>query len=230
MQLAQMRELAHVTESSPGSLHPGVEGGGSQLSDEELVVAAQSGDSCAMGELLSRHQKMLYSFARRYTANAEGAHDLVQETMLRALKNIGRFRREARFATWLVAIVIREALSIKRKEKGLQWVVVDEKASKFDRKCIANLTDVRKNPEQRFLQQELSSVLHREILRLHPRYRLLLQAWVLDETSIEQVAHSLGITPSAAKSRLHRARHSLSTAMRSSWSTCAHVNIERRTA
>ena len=230
MQLAHIPELAHVTESSPGPLPQGMQGGGRHRSDEELVVAAQDGDSSALGELFGRHQKMLYSFARRYTANAEEAHDLVQETMLRALRNIGRFRGEARFATWLVAIVIRAALSVKRKEKCVQWVVLDEQMTEFDRMCIANLSDVRPNPEQTYVQQELRSVLRREILRLHPRYRLVLQACVLDESPIEQVARSLGITPGAAKSRLHRARHSLSAALRRPVAACARVNIAGRTA
>jgi RNA polymerase sigma-70 factor (ECF subfamily) len=207
-----------------------MQGGGRHRSDEELVVAAQDGDSSALGELFGRHQKMLYSFARRYTANAEEAHDLVQETMLRALRNIGRFRGEARFATWLVAIVIRAALSLKRKEKCLQWLALDEQVTEFDRMCITQFADARPNPEQIYLQQELRSVLRREILRLHPRYRLVLQACVLEESPIEQVARSLGISPGAAKSRLHRARHSLSAALRGPGAACTRINIGARTA
>ena len=88
MQLEYKPELAPSSELSPGALLQAKEGGGWQRSDEELVIAAQNGESSALGELLGRHQKMLYCFARRYTANSDEANDLVQETMLRACGNI----------------------------------------------------------------------------------------------------------------------------------------------
>src|SRR5271166_6261783 len=117
MQLGCKPEQALASEYSPGILIQAIEGGGQQRSDEELVIAAQNGESCALGELFGRHQKKLYCFARRYAANADEAHDLVQETMLRAFRNIGSFRRESRFATWLTTIAINTALTNKRKEK-----------------------------------------------------------------------------------------------------------------
>jgi RNA polymerase sigma-70 factor (ECF subfamily) len=228
MQVVRIPELAHVTELSPGTLAQGIQGGERQLSDEELVFAAQNGNSHALGELFGRHQKMLYNLARRYVANSEEAHDLVQETMLRAWRNIGSFRGESRFASWLGAIVINAALCSKRREKHIQWICIDEREAEENRFCIKRLQDVRRNPEQTHLYNELRRVLQREIQRLHPKYRLVLQAYVFDESSIEQVAHSLGITPSAAKSRLHRGRRSLSAALRSSGSGCARVYSKGR--
>lgn len=229
MQLAQIPESEHVTDLSPATVAQDSQDGGRQFSDEELVIASQNGDSLALDELLGRHQKMLYCCARRYTANAEDAHDLVQETMLRALQNIRRFRGDARFSTWLVAIVIKGALSIKRKDKCRQWVILDEQLPDYNQMRILIPADVRQNPEQEYLRQERRSVLRREMLKLHPKDRLVLQACVCDESSIEQVAQSLGITASAVKSRLYRARHNLSAAMRRSGAACAHANTARRT-
>jgi len=216
MQLAYKPELALASELSPGPLLQAKEGGGWQRSDEELVIAAQNGESCALGELLGRHQKMLYCFARRYTANADEANDLVQETMLRACRNIGRFRGESRFLTWLNSIVINTALSNKRREKHIRWICLDEQEEEETRFCMRSLRDVRRNPEEDCSHRELRGLLRREALKLHPKYRFILMACDLDDCSLEQVAKSLGMHLGAAKSRLHRARWSLSAALKKS--------------
>jgi len=216
MQLACKPEPELASEMSPRPLLRAKEGGGRQCSDQELVIAAQNGDSCALGELFGRHQEMLYSFARRYCANADEAHDLVQETMLRAIRNIGRFRRESRFVTWLGSIVINTAISNKRREKHIRWISLDEQEGEETRFSMKGLRDVRRNPEEDYAHRELHSMLRREALKLHPKYRFILKACDLDNCPIEEVARSQGMHLGAAKSRLYRARLSLSAAMKRS--------------
>jgi RNA polymerase sigma-70 factor (ECF subfamily) len=216
MQLAFKSEAAQAGEVSPGTFLQAIEGGGRQRSDEELVIAAQNGESCALGELLGRHQKMVYCFARRYAADADEAHDLVQETMLRACRNIGRFRAESRFATWLNSIVINAALSNRRRDKHVRWIPLDEQEGEEVRFRIASLRDLRRNPEEDYCHRELHGLLRREALKLHPKYRFILKACDFDDCSIKQVAHSLGMDLGTAKSRLHRARKGLSAALKKS--------------
>jgi|SRR5208282_5763399 len=227
MQLAWKPEPPLASELSPGTLLQVIEGGGCQRSDEELVIAAQDGESCALGELLGRHQKMLYCIARRYTASADEAHDLVQETMLRAIRNIGRFRRESRFVTWLNAIVINKALSNKRRDKHFRWIYVDELEGEETRFSMKSLRDVRRNPEEDYSHRELHGLLRREALKLHPKYRFILKACDLDNCPIEEVARSLGMHLGAAKSRLHRARLSLSAAMKRSRAVGTNIRTGR---
>jgi RNA polymerase sigma-70 factor (ECF subfamily) len=214
MQLAYKPELALASEMNPGPSHQGKEGGGWQRSDEELVIAAQNGESCALGELLGRHQKTLYCFARRYTANADEANDLVQETMLRACSNIRRFRAESRFLTWLSSIAINTALSNKRREKHVRWINLDEQEGEETRFCMRSLRDVRRNPEEAYSHRELRGLLRREALKLHPKYRSILKACDFDECSLKEVARAQGMHLGAAKSRLYRARWSLSAALK----------------
>ena len=216
MQLTCKPELAFAGELSAGALLQATKGCGRQRSDEELVIAAQNGESCALGELFGRHQKMLYCFARRYTANADEAHDLVQETMLRAWRNIGRFRGESRFLTWLNSIVINTALSNKRKEKHIHWICLDEQEGEDARFCMRSLRDVRRNPEEEYSHRELRGLLRREALKLHPKYRSILKACDFDDCSLKEVARAQGIQLGAAKSRLFRARWSLSAALKRS--------------
>lgn len=218
---------ALASEYSPETLLQAIDGGDQQRSDEELVIAAQNGESCALGELFGRHQKMLYCFARRYTASADEAHDLVQETMLRAIRNIGRFRGESRVVTWLNSIVINTALSNKRREKHIRWIALDEQEGEETRFCMRSLRDVRRNPEEDYSHREIRGLLRRETLKLHPKYRFILKACDLDDCSLEQVAQSLGMRLGAAKSRLHRARWSLSAAMKKSGAVSTNIRRGR---
>jgi RNA polymerase sigma-70 factor (ECF subfamily) len=183
-------------------------------SDEELIVAAQGGTTSAWEELLTRHWAMVYRTARRYVMTAEDAEDLVQETMLRAFLGIGTFRSEARFSSWLVAIVINAALSSKRKSKHFHWLYLDEIQESEARKQAWVAPDSRPNPEQKCLRRELSILLLRPLSKQDRKYRLILQVCDLDESSIEEAARIMGITRAAAKSRLFRARRRLSNGLR----------------
>jgi RNA polymerase sigma-70 factor (ECF subfamily) len=214
MQLACEPVLALSSEVNPETLLEPIEGGGRQRSDEELVIAAQNGDRCALGELLGRHLNMLHCFARRYTANADDAHDLVQETMLRVIRNIGSFRGESRFVTWLCSIVVNKALSDKRREKHIRWICLDEQGEEEARFCLRSLQDVRRNPEEDYSHREIHHLLRHEALKLPPRDRFIWRACDLDDCSIKKVAGALGMNPGAAKSRLGRARVRLSAAMK----------------
>lgn len=193
-------------------------------SDEELIVAAQGGTTAAWEELLTRHRAMVYRTARRYVMTAEDAEDLVQETMLRAFLGIETFRSEARFSSWLVAIVINAALSNKRKSKHFHWLYLDEIQESEDRKEARVVPDSRPNPEQKYLRRELRILLHRAVSRQHRKYRLILQACDLDESSIEEAARIMGITRAAAKSRLFRARRRLSSDLRIYGATHARLD------
>jgi len=230
MQLACSLEPTLADDLNPIPMLQAIEGDGRQHSDEELVIAAQNGDSCALGELFGRHQKMLYRLARRYAANADEAHDLVQETMLRAIRNIGGFRGESRFATWLNSIVINTAFSNKRRGKSIRWIYLDQRQGEETRFCVSNLRDVRGNPEEDYSRRELRGLLRRETLRLHPKYRFILKACDLDDCSIKEVAHSLGMHVETAKSRLHRARLSLSAAIKKSGAAVTAIRTGRHGA
>jgi RNA polymerase sigma-70 factor (ECF subfamily) len=227
MQYACKAELALANERSPGTSLQVIRGGGRQESDEELVIAAQSGDSSALGELLARHRKMLYCFARRYTANEDEAHDLVQETMLRAVRNILRFRRESRFVTWLCSIVVNKALSDKRREKLICWINLNEQEGETTRPRVRCLRDVRRNPEEDYSHRELRGLLLRHALKLRPRDRFIWKSCDLDDLSIKEVAGALGMHPAATKSRLQRARRSLSAAMKKSTTVCTNLRTRQ---
>jgi RNA polymerase sigma-70 factor (ECF subfamily) len=178
--------------------------------EEALVAAAQAGVPDAMNELLVRHKTTLYRTARRFTRSHEDAEDLVQDAMLRAFMNVGKFRKECRFATWLVAIVNNAALSMKRREKKIFLASLDSRNEEPTGLSHWDIPDVRSSPEKEFTQQELLAFLHRVIMRQSRTHQIILGRCVFEEARMADAASSLGVTIGSAKSSLYRARRRVS--------------------
>ena len=78
--------------------------------DDELVARAKAGDLDAFEELVHRHERAVYSLARRMLQNEHDAEDVTQQAFLNALEHLGGFRAEASFSTWLLRIATHAAL------------------------------------------------------------------------------------------------------------------------
>src|ERR1022692_3672819 len=74
----------------------------------QTVIAAQQGDEQAMADLLAEYLPLIYNIVGRAMNGHADADDVVQETMLRAVRNIGDLRDPAAFRSWLVAVAIRQ--------------------------------------------------------------------------------------------------------------------------
>ncbi|HME02943.1 MAG TPA: sigma-70 family RNA polymerase sigma factor, partial [Solirubrobacteraceae bacterium] len=85
--------------------------------ERELVGRAQAGDLAAFEELVGMHADRLYTVVLRLVGDRGEAEDVVQETLLRAWRGIGRFQRRAMIFTWLYRIAVNTAISYKRKRK-----------------------------------------------------------------------------------------------------------------
>ena len=181
-------------------------------SEQALVMAAQAGKSGAIDELLARHRRAMFRAARRFTENQEDAEDLVQDAMLRAFVNIGRFRKESRIGTWLVAIVNNAALSLKRRTKLARWLSIDDRNGQ-KRVEGWDFPDTARNPEQEVIRLELLQVLRKGISRQREIHQVVMQACVFDEQPTREAARLLGLTPGATKSHLYRARRSLADSL-----------------
>ena len=90
-----------------------------ERTDQMLVHAAKAGDLDAFEELVNRHERRIYTLARRITANEQDAEDVTQEAFLSAVEHLAGFREESSFGTWLSRIATHAALKIIRKRKGL---------------------------------------------------------------------------------------------------------------
>lgn len=89
-----------------------------QQSDEELVSQVTAGSQTSFEELVHRYSPRLFHFLRHKVSTDEDIEDLVQETFLKAFRNIERYNPDFKFSTWLYTIAVRLAISDYRSNKG----------------------------------------------------------------------------------------------------------------
>src|SRR5256885_16454502 len=88
-----------------------------EWSNETAVARARSGDADAFRVLVERHSRALFGLAFRMTGNEQDAEDVVQESLLRAYKQLGKFDERSSFGTWLYRITVNCSLDVVRARK-----------------------------------------------------------------------------------------------------------------
>lgn len=168
----------------------------------ELVAAAQEGDRLAFDEIVRRTTPAAWTLARRLCGDDEDAADVVQDAYLRAYRSIRRFRGDAAFTTWLYRITANCA------------------ADHLDKRARHRHDDLGDDTPQEDLRPEVDPVaragnteLRDELVAaldgLAPKLRAVVVLRDLYDLNHSQIAEELGISESAAKVRLHRARRRL---------------------
>ena len=190
----------------PGNI-ASLNGSSDVVNDEPLVLAAKSGDSAAFAELRRRHSSKLLRTTYRITRNWEDAEDAVQDSFLKVFLHLNKFESRSSFSSWLTRIAINSALLILRKKRFNEISIdaANHDSESFER---LELPDHRENPERSYLRNERDERLNRAILRLRPDFRDVIELRT-QEYSTKELAHVLGISLPAAKSRLLRARGAL---------------------
>jgi RNA polymerase sigma-70 factor (ECF subfamily) len=178
--------------------------------DEELVAASKNEELLAMEELLSRYREQICCIVCRRTENIEEAEDVIQEAMLRVFVNIGTFRGDARFSSWLAAIAVDVAISMKRKHGHTLWIYIDDPNRLNDERNAWALIDPGPSSEQYLRQKERHILL---LQKFRAKYRITLITLALNELSAEEAAQALRITCAAVRSRLHGAMRMLPEAL-----------------
>ena len=176
------------------------------MDEAELVGAARSGDRGAFDELVRRTFVDAFTLARRLTGNEEDARDVVQETYLRAWKGIGKFRGDAAFSTWLYRITANAASSNVQRRRRHR---VEPFADDFEPVDERAETIVSQGAESAETLDRISDALD----ELPAKLRTVVVLKDVYGLPHEEIADELGITVSAAKVRLHRARRKLRDAL-----------------
>ena len=175
----------------------------SKAAERALVKRAQAGDTAAYETLVRHNADRLFAVVLRFSANASDAEEATQEAFLRAWRNIGRFRGDARFYTWLYRIGVNEAKRLLERRPAAGTVVSVE-----DRP-VDDVTDESPDAHARVVTSELRDVLEQGIRRLPEKYRAAVVLRDVERLSTAEAAELLGLREAAFKSRLHRGRMTL---------------------
>jgi RNA polymerase sigma-70 factor (ECF subfamily) len=167
----------------------------------ELVAAARDGDRDAFDELVKVTYMETYTLAFRLTGDEEDARDVVQESYLRAFRGLKRFRGDAQFSTWMYRITANcAATHLGKRKRHRHDELTDDIA--VDEQSAAN-------PEARVDAVAVRDRLQEALRELPPRLRAVVVLRDIYDLPHETIAAELGISESAAKVRLHRARRKL---------------------
>ena len=174
--------------------------------DDDLVKAAKSGDHEAFAELCRRHAQVARQRILAIVHHQEDAEDALQETLLRAYANLGRFRQSCKFSTWITAIGINAALMVIRKRRTRREADMEldgTEASTWD------VADLAPDPECCVAKAQVILFLRKEIQALPPKMQEVVINYYCQDYSLQEAAEALGISVSAVKSRLVRGRRRL---------------------
>ena len=174
--------------------------------DLRLIERARRGDHAAFGQLVERYKESIYRLTYRILRQPGDAEDAAQEAFVRAYVAIDSFNPQFRFYTWLASIAQHVCF---RSLRSRDWRVVSVDPAMV-RASRAHLED---GPEIGLLLRERDEAIRGLVDRLPGKYRqvLILRHW--HELSYEEIAHTTELSLSAVKTRLHRARQMLASAM-----------------
>jgi RNA polymerase sigma-70 factor, ECF subfamily len=174
-----------------------------------LVIAAQAGSKDAFEELQKIHWFRLYRTVLRITRSREDAEDALQDTFLRAYLALGKFEGRSKFSSWLTRIAVNSALMSTRRRRARQEVSIEHSFESDDAAMSFDIRDSGLNPEQIYDQHQRCLGTFRAMQRLDPKSQAVMRIWTLQEWSMKEIAQTLGVSQSAAKTRLLRARRRL---------------------
>ncbi len=186
--------------------------------DHDLIARVQSGQPELFYELVKPYERRVYAAALAILRNQHDAEDAAQEAMLKAFANIGQFRAEARFSTWLIQITVNESLMRKRRERTVVMEQIDNRPDGEESEYAPrDFADWREIPSEALERKEVRQRLAEALGTLDPKYREVFMLRDMQHLNIQETAEALGITAASVKTRLLRARLMLRDLLAAGW-------------
>lgn len=168
----------------------------------QLIAESRKGNTEAIAELFRRQYPSSLTVARRILPTGDECSDAVQSAYLSAFRNIGSFRGDASFKTWITTIVVNQCLMRLRTSVHRRYVSLDS----FPGLGPAMVMDRAPTPEALAQRAELRETLVDTSARLPRPLREAFTLCVISGLSIAETAKALGLTVPATKTRIFRAR------------------------
>jgi RNA polymerase sigma-70 factor, ECF subfamily len=185
-----------------------------ELNDVLAVNKARSGDTDAFRVLVERHSRSLFRLAFRMTGNQQDAEDVVQESFLRAYKQLAKFDERASFGTWLYRIAANCSLDLvrSRKRRNEHLAPPSESAAEVE-DPVVSLPSTAPNPERMALSSEVRERVALAMRDLSPTERTAFVLRHFEGMCMEEVGRVLECQPGAAKHSVFRAVQKLRRAL-----------------
>ena len=181
-----------------------------EISDVELVQAAQRGDLAAFEGLVARHRDKVYARAFSMMRNEEEALDLSQDAWVKGWQRLAQFQGDSSFITWMTRIVINLCLDQLRKQKRhrLESIdALDEESGGVERQ----MPIVEANPTQGLERGELRQRIDAALAKLSPEHRTALVLHEFEELEYKEIARRMECSIGTVMSRLFYARRRMAS-------------------
>jgi len=180
-----------------------------ERNDAELVRRSQSGDQEAFRELYERYHRQVLAVSVAMTGGSDDAMDVVQETFVRAHKNLGSFLGESSFYTWLYRIAVNVGIDFRRRQKRRSEIVqsepIEDDASDPERTV---------DPSTEAARRQLGTRILAVIDELTPEHKAAIILREIEGLSYEDISKVMQCSKGTVMSRLHYARKKLQAKLR----------------
>ena len=186
------------------------------LPDADVVALALDGRDAAHRELIQRYERPVFSLVFRMVRDRELAEDLTQDTFVKVLSHLDRYRADFKFSSWLFKIANNVAIDHLRRRQ-LDTVSMDGSPHAMTADAVEStrfdVADSTENALDEMEAKELGSAIERAIARLRPEYRSCIMLRHVEGRSYEEIATTLDLPLGTVKTYIHRARHELRRAL-----------------
>ncbi len=170
------------------------------MTENELISRLKQGDKEAFDQFFHKYKNTIYNFGLKFCGNREDASDILQETLLSAIKYIKNFKGESKLSTWLYRIASNACQRKRLSERNI--VSFDD----LDANQIDFLNKHEDDPHNRLEKKEIETLIQKAIVMLPENYRIPLILKDIEGLNHQEIAEILDISLTNAKVRLHRAR------------------------
>jgi RNA polymerase sigma-70 factor (ECF subfamily) len=185
-----------------------------ELTDLAFVVKARLGDADAFRALVERHSRPLFRLAFRMTGNQHDAEDVVQESFLRAYRQLGKFDERASFGTWLYRIATNCSLDVMRARKLRAKQEAGPEAEHFEMEDpVLSLPSGDPTPERVAMSGEVRERVAEAMNELSTSERTAFVLRHFEGMRMEDISRVLECQPGAAKHSVFRAVQKLRRAL-----------------
>jgi RNA polymerase sigma-70 factor, ECF subfamily len=187
-----------------------------RIDDTILIREAQRGDRAAFEELVRHYDQAVLRLALHLTGAEHDAQDVYQDAFLKAYKNIGSFRFECSFYTWLYRIVMNRCLDyLRRRRNPHETAGLKVGLDSGDGEVLRRLADRRyaSNPESKLAAREMRTRITRALEKLTPCERAVFELRHYQDLKLRAVAGILNTSEGNARHALFRARQKLRSAL-----------------
>jgi RNA polymerase sigma-70 factor (ECF subfamily) len=183
-------------------------------SDSVAVARVRSGDGDAYRVLVDRHSRSVFRLAYRMTGNEQDSEDVVQETFLRAYKQLHRWEARSSFGTWLYRIAANYSLDLMRRRKRHGEVTMNDSGPDDDALEMAQaLPSTDAGPERLLFSNRVQACVTGALNELSQQERTAFVLRHFEGQSIDEISAALGLSGNAAKHSIFRAVQKLRRAL-----------------